>query len=492
MQTPKKRERQQKIQFGDFQTPLELAAKVCQIAKLHVPAPKCIIEPTCGIGRILSRAQLDFPSAKILLGADINNAYLEQAKQSISAQVRADQKLQLIHRSFFDINWPSLASKQGGEILVIGNPPWVTSATLGKISSTNRPLKTKQKELRGLDAVTGKSNFDISEWIALELLRSLPLERAWIALILKTAVARKLLKKSWQRDLPLCLPRIYRIDARREFGASVDACLLTAHISESGQKQCPVYTDLDPATFSHTIGYDPPTLIAHLEKHQRTRDLRVARASNNWRSGIKHDCAKALELTIQGSALINGFGQEVSVESEFVYPLKKSSDVATRDCAPTRRVIVTQRSTSESPLNLQDRAPRLWNYLQRHKKSFDTRRSSIYRSRPPFSIFGVGAYSFAPHKVAISGLYKHLRFQQQGPIDQMPVLYDDTVYFLSFENEEQARAVHDLLCSQQAQDFLNARIFWDAKRPITASVLRSLCLEKLGKLSDQALLSPRT
>ncbi len=45
---------------------------------------------------------------------------------------------------------------------VIGNPPWVTNSRQGKNSSLNVPLKSNIYGLKGIDAITGKSNFDIS------------------------------------------------------------------------------------------------------------------------------------------------------------------------------------------------------------------------------------------------------------------------------------------------------------------------------------------
>lgn len=426
------------------------------------------------------QAQTTFGEITSLVGVEINHAYIKQAEIALAARRPISQTINLIHRSFFAIDWAELARKQVGQILVIGNPPWVTSSTLGKIESRNLPIKTKQDELTGIDAITGKSNFDISEWICLKLIQSLPTERSSFALLVKTTVARKVLKKAWSTGLPLTQPKIHKIDAQREFGVSVDACLFSGKISANTRNSCQVYPGLEAHTPTQVVGYEPPTLIADLVKHGRTRHLASTKNSTNWRSGVKHDCAKVLELRIEGDSLINGFDQAVEIESEFVFPLKKSSDIALGKKEDRRRIIITQNSTRESPLVLENRAPRLWAYLKKHADLFDARKSSIYRGRPPFSIFGVGSYSFSPYKVAISGLYKKLRFQLQGPIDQRPVLFDDTVYFLSFQDERSSLAALDLLSSQVAQDFFNARIFWDAKRPITATVLRSLCLEKLS------------
>lgn len=482
MKTPTKRAQLQRAQFGDFQTPPELAAKVCELAKRYCPEPSCVIEPTCGLGNLLAQAHATFPSARTFIGADINATYLKQAKMALLPKAQPHQNIKLINRSFFDINWASITTQQRGQILVVGNPPWVTSAKLGKMSSTNHPKKSKQKNLQGLDAITGKSNFDISEWICLSLLKSLPVGRSNFALLLKTAVARKLLKIIWDQNLNLAQAQIVQVNARRVFGVSVDACLFLGEIAPTARKTCQVFYRFDQTAPGHNIGYHPPTLITDIQKHERTRHLLCSKPTANWRSGVKHDCAKVLELTIKGNQLVNGFGEILDVESEYVYPLKKSSDVAGEHAQNSRRIIVTQRSTKESPNELKRRAPKLWDYLQHHEALFQARKSSIYRARPPYSIFGIGDYSFAPYKIAISGLYKHLKFQHQGPIDGKPVLYDDTVYFLAFTDQEASKAAHRALSRPIAQDFLNARIFWDAKRPVTATVLRSLCLETLQSL----------
>ena len=78
-------------------------------------------------------------------------------------------------------------------ILVIGNPPWVTNSDLGQLGSNNLPTKTNFQGLRGFDARTGKSNFDISEWILVRLIEALPPDGA-IAMLCKTMTARKVLR----------------------------------------------------------------------------------------------------------------------------------------------------------------------------------------------------------------------------------------------------------------------------------------------------------
>jgi hypothetical protein len=125
-------------------------------------------------------------------------------------------------------------------------------------------------------------------------------------------------------------------------------------------------------------------------------------------------------------------------------------------------------------------APKTWKYLSKHGELLDSRSSLIYRNRPRFSIFGVGEYSFANWKVAISGLYKKLVFNVIGPLKGKPIVLDDTCYFLPVNSKEEALFLSKLLNSDVAKEFLGTLIFWDAKRPITLNALKQLDVLKLA------------
>jgi hypothetical protein len=43
----------QKVEFGDFQTPLNLARKVCSLLQGLGYAPSSVLEPTCGEGNFI-------------------------------------------------------------------------------------------------------------------------------------------------------------------------------------------------------------------------------------------------------------------------------------------------------------------------------------------------------------------------------------------------------------------------------------------------------
>jgi len=105
----------------------------------------------------------------------------------------------------------------------------------------------------------------------------------------------------------------------------------------------------------------------------------------------------------------------------------------------------------------------------------------IYKKRPKFSIFGIGDYSFSPWKVAVSGLYKSVKFSVVGSYSDKPVMLDDTCYFISCYSEHEAYFLVKLLNSEICQSFLKSLIFFDAKRPVTVEILKRVDLKKLAE-----------
>jgi hypothetical protein len=326
------------------------------------------------------------------------------------------------------------------------------------------------------------------------LLEALQGRPATLAMLCKSTVARRIVEVVARRELGVSPGGLWRIDAQAEFGASVDAVLLVATTERpSGRAHAranvwPVHASLTAEEVEGELGFVAGTLVADAGRFARTRHL-VGASEPEWRSGVKHDCARVMELArAEGAAgWINGLGERVDVEDEVVLPLLKSSDVAHGRSAPTRAMIVTQRRIGAPTAILAREAPRAFRYLSRHRALLEGRKSSIYEGQPPFAIFGVGPYSFAPWKVAVSGLYKHATFTLVGPHEGRAVVLDDTCYFLSFDDEARARRAVAALSSGPAREFLAARIFWDAKRPITKSILQTLDLGALERAAGVAL-----
>ncbi len=467
--------------YGDFQTPAALAQQICRVARGVLADPGTVVEPTCGVGNILVAALEEFGPECRLLGVERNEEYCTATEAGLTKA--GSRNHSVVQGDFFSIDWEQVLGSLQPGVLVVGNPPWVTNAELGGLEVANLPRKSNARGLRGLDALTGKSNFDISEWMCVRLLELLAGTDGGFALLVKVAVARKVLAYAWEREMALREVAIHMIDAKKHFGASVDACLFVGRTDAVGQPRCPVYQHIGDARPTATIGWQEQGLVADLDARTETaRFVAVGNRQPIWRSGVKHDCAKVLELRRVRGTLTNGLGEEVDVERGFVFPLRKSSDVAKGRDDGERWVVLPQRRVGEQTAELEQRAPRLWAYLQRHGERLDRRKSSIYRARPRFSIFGVGEYTFAGWKVAISGLYKTLEFRVIGPDGEgRPVVFDDTVYFLPCADQVHARWVHRVSSCALARRFFASYIFWDAKRPITAGVLRRLDLRALSE-----------
>ncbi len=470
-----------KIELGDFQTPIALSEKICDFLFAQGIRPASILEPTCGKGNLLLSALDRFVSATQAIGVDINPAYIQQVENELARRTDFGEAA-VFQGDFFHVDWKKVLDELPEPILVIGNPPWVTNAALASLGSQNLPEKANIRNLPGLDAMTGKSNFDISEWMLLRILERVDGRDATVAMLCKTTVARKVLVRAWQQGIRLGHSHIYLIDAQKAFGASVAACLLVCDTTNEERDQvCTVYSDISEDVYETIFGFRDNRLIARVEYYERWKHL-AGEDRYRWRSGIKHDCSKVMELKKEEHGYRNKLGELHDLEDTYIYPMLKSSDVAGAETPqPSRWMLVTQRAVGESTVSIRYEAPKTWAYLNDHGELFARRKSSVYRNRPRFSIFGVGEYSFAPWKVATSGLYKKLHFAVVGPHAGKPVVFDDTCYFIPCQSEKEARYLAGLLNSEVARQFFQSFIFWDAKRPITIDILGRLDLVALAR-----------
>lgn len=468
-----------KWQFGDFQTPIDLAKKVVEVLKRnHGVNPDVIIEPTCGKGAFVRASCEGFKNSNIL-GFEINPEYIAETAL-IPKDISTTNRVIVNEGDFFNTDWTKILSELQGNILIIGNPPWVTSSELGLINSKNLPEKSNFQNRKGIEAITGSGNFDISEWMLLQHVEWLSKREGTIAFLCKYAVARKVMRQVRQSAEHRFFGHIYPIDAKLYFDAAVEACLFIL-TTDTGNADCEVYESLDSVEPSHIIGERDGHIVSDVNNYEKWRKLKGQDPRFIWRSGVKHDCSKVMELKPLNGGYKNGFGEIIKCEDKYIYPLLKSSDIGNGRTNTYRKVVlITQKSIGEDTLLIKKIAPNTWEYLVEHKEYLDKRRSSIYKNKPDFSIFGVGDYSFKEWKIAISGLYKKLKFNLVGPLNGKTVIFDDTVNFLSFDTEEEAKFIYHLVTSIPVLEFLESMIFWDEKRPITIQVLRRLSIKEVA------------
>lgn len=463
-------------EFGDFQTPRELAFEVCLLLSRLGIQPETIVEPNCGIGGFLQASQKIFYSADVH-GFDISSDYIKNANDKF----RGEEKIFITQANFFETNWMEMFQNFSKPLLVLGNPPWVTSSELSSLESDNLPKKENFQKFSGFDALTGKSNFDISEWMLIHLFQSLNWQDASLAMLCKTSVARKVLKYAWKNNISISDSAIYGIETEKYFNASVDSCLLVCNFSQTLQDfSTKVYENLDSENPFQKIGFKNDQLIASIDLYEKWKHLNSV-SDYKWRSGIKHDCSKVMELTKEGNLFENKLGETFELEDEFVFPMLKSSDLANGRLVPKRWMLVTQKNVSDDTEIIAEKAPKTWDYLNLHSEYLDKRKSSIYNNRAKYSVFGIGDYSFAPWKVAISGFYKRIDFNVVGNYENKPIVLDDTCYFIPCQTKKEAEKICKLLNSKIGKEFFEAYIFWDAKRPITIDLLKKLNISKLDK-----------
>lgn len=477
-------------EFGDFQTPTELVNSVLSMLCRDERYWPRVLEPTCGLGSFIKGLCALHSPPREIQGIELQPSYVAKARTTVKDC--SDIRIQIHHADMLRHNLSELVWTEPGPLLVVGNPPWVTNARLGALGSTNLPAKNNFKNLKGLEARTGAANFDIAEYIWLKLIRELAWCKPTIALLCKTQVARNVLRFASKADLPLSNSAIHRIDAKRFFGAAVDACLFSVDVGFATKNyEARVFPNLKATQPNAVVSVARGSLVSHLAVYERLKFL-DGQCNFTWRQGLKHDLASVMELKQTNEGFFNGKKEKVNVESDYVYPILKSSDLqAGSKAIPRLHVVVPQKTLGDDTSKLKKDAPKLWDYLSAHLLAFKSRKSTIYRNRPPFSIFGIGDYSFSRYKVAVSGLYKKVNFKVVPPWTGKPVMLDDTCYLIPCDAAEQACALACLLNDSLCIEFIHSLVFMDSKRPVTKKVLQRINLAALLHSVDKTKLKYR-
>ena len=304
-----------KKEFGDFQTPDGLAHKVTSLVAEIFGTPDLVVEPTAGLGAFLAASVDQWGQDCHYEGYEVNRQYVDHAFKRLEGL-----GVELFHRNFFSEDWKYNLNHSGAKkVLVIGNPPWVTNSDLGLLGSRNLPNKMNFQGLRGFDARTGKSNFDIAEWMLLRLIEALPSEGA-VAMLCKTMTARKVLRFFWKSSEGRKNSCLFQIDAKAAFDVAVDACLFMTTGKVTVDRIATVFSDLDINSNSTQFGFIDGDLVSDIATYVGRRDFDGGSPAYTWRSGIKHDSAKIMEFKRDGRLLRNGLGEAVETGKRVCLP----------------------------------------------------------------------------------------------------------------------------------------------------------------------------
>ncbi|MBU1874159.1 hypothetical protein KJ688_10615 [bacterium] len=479
-----------RAEYGDFQTNKDLANKVAKHLSIRNVSPEIVIEPTCGKGNFIIASLSNFKAIKKVFGIEIYKPYVWETKFSIldfflSNPDSHKPEITITHCSIFDFDFKNISKQFPTEkLLVIGNPPWVTNSKLGSLNSSNLPKKSNFKNQNGLDAMTGKGNFDIAEYITLMLLDAFQTHKGYLSLLVKNSVIKNIVFDQKEKQYRIGEIEKYCIDSKKEFNVSVEASLLYCQLNSTPSLKCKEF-DFYSVENKLNFGWLNSKFVSNITDYIETREIDGV-CPFEWRQGIKHDCSSIMELERVSGHFVNNLSEEITFEEDLVYGFLKSSDLKNTVIKKTRKhTIVTQTKVGQETSYIQHLYPETYTYLKKNISSFQSRKSSIYKGKPQFSIFGIGDYSFKPYKVAISGLYKTYHFTLVLPQNDKPVMLDDTCYFIGFDRIEYAVYAIILLNSKTTEEFLKSITFSDAKRVFTKDLLMRLDLLKLASIIPQ-------
>jgi hypothetical protein len=476
-----------RAEYGDFQTNEDLASKVT----LHLVSknilPKVVIEPTCGKGNFIIASLKNFKSITTIFGVEIYKPYVWETKFNIINFHLENPKsnkpeISILHCNVFDFDFKKIAKQfYLDEILIIGNPPWVTNSMLGSLNSMNLPRKNNFKNHSGLDAMTGKGNFDIAEFITMSLIETFQNSNGNLLLLVKNSVVKNIVFDQNKRNFKIGTIEKHSIDCKKEFNVSVEASLFYCKLNSVPEFNCKEFNFYDNQNYIQNFGWLENKFVSNIDTYNYTKEI-DGESPFVWRQGLKHDCSSIMELDKVNGHYVNGLNEEIKLESDLIYGILKSSDLKNKVINQTRKyTIVTQKKVGQDTKYIKSEFPKTYGYLIDHLSNFDARKSSIYNNKPFFSIFGIGDYSFKPYKVAISGLYKTFHFTLVLPQNEKPVMLDDTCYLIGFDKIEFAVYSLILLNSNTTMQFLKSITFADAKRTFTKDVLMRIDLLELAK-----------
>lgn len=267
-------------EYGDFQTSEYLSTKIVQYLNNKYFDPEFVLEPTCGKGNFIISCLKYYKNIKKIIGIEIYQPYIWEAKLKILNYYINNSReqipeIEIIHANVFDFPFDKISKDTIDlETLIIGNPPWVTNSELSAISSKNLPLKSNFKKYSGLDAITGKGNFDIGEYISLLILKNFANHNGYFSFLIKNSVVKNILHDQVQNNYKISDIEKLTIDSKKEFNVSVDACLFLCRLNQKPQYSCKVYNFYSLKKYT-TLGWHNKFFIYQLRIIKKQKTLKA-------------------------------------------------------------------------------------------------------------------------------------------------------------------------------------------------------------------------
>lgn len=357
---------------------------------------------------------------------------------------------------------------------LIGNPPWITWGRLDDtVKDAWRAMYVEQLNLlphEGVDLRLGYANDDISipyVWVCIHHYLK---ENGGAAFVLKRDImkgpAGKLLRTLNVSDRPLSVMHIHDFNKLRPFGDQVgaNAAIYTLSVDTPPQFPIPtiswtngdsssdfstknsIYETLEREETEITSLYDDDHTSAWIRRDAERGAL--GECSHDIRHGVKDDANDVFD--IQRS-------QIDKLEPDLVYPYIKSRHIVKYGLfGHDLRLVPIKKANEDNEVELKNKYPRTYEYLQQNRDVLDSRSSSWLQDGPFYNVFGLGDYTWADYKVAWCRLGFKPHFSVISTVDdpdlgEKIVVPGDHYMFIATKHEREAHFLCGLLNSSLYQ-----------------------------------------
>jgi len=522
--------------LGEFFTPDWLAEKTMTMAGFNGAIDKTVFDPGCGSGVFLLAAatsKIENHSSLVnllnsVIGCDLNPLGVLSARLNLLLLLSKHFKFPLPEVELPIFHYDSVfqtphgntnaASLQkiltGGCDYLIGNPPWISWNCLPPVyrKRLENELLPQYKlfDFHGQLARLGHSNDDYLSTFTLVTVDRYLKQNGICSFIIKQPLLTNVAGKTFRRfeirrssgeATPLRVIKVADLRDLDPFGIGNETAILVL------EKGTPTAYPIDYDIWSKPNG--------HLEiKTERAQPSEATEASSAWivissewrvtkfmegdnpyeiRHGLKHDVAEVLivrmieknheRLRIQRMA---DDETTYEIEPDWVYPFLQPRHLKKWGSNGHFYFLMPQRKAGEDNENeIATRFPLTDVFLKKFAPQFAARRSKVFLNKPFYGLFGLGQYTHAPYKVCWVGLGFQPRFAVVEKIDDpmlgpRTVVPDGTIYFMPFQQRDEAHFVCALLNSELVCKFLSARS-GKSKRGLSKKIVEQLALPKFNR-----------
>ena len=255
----------------------ELVAAVLETLGPIGPRWPRVLEPTCGRGHFLAGCSAGPDPPREIRASRSSQRIAGRPRSVLAHRTVAGAHASIACADLFGLDLGrDLTLARAGRCWSSAIRPGSPTPSWAAWRAPTSRRKWNVKGLRGLEARTGSSNFDVAEAVWLKLARELaaesPDDRAPVQ---DVGGAQHPAIRPPRRPAGRADASIRRIDAARWFGAAVDACLFRATIAAGqagnvrpGRRRVPVFAGLGASEPAGMLGFARGWLVADREAYR--------------------------------------------------------------------------------------------------------------------------------------------------------------------------------------------------------------------------------